>query len=198
MSYPIDVVFLNEDKRVVRGTEGPMTRFLRRGVHRTSPPGAAKHSGGQWGQSTIEVVMIAPLLLLLVMVTFEFGRVLSYWVIVTNAAREGARYGVTQAFNSSSNSTIMSIVQGAAQGIESNQPLTGMTACQGNNQIPSGSTSCIGILRITCPNASYTNLCGSTSDQILVVVVQYQVVRWWANPVSGSIQVTGLSIMRQL
>lgn len=65
------------------------------------------------GQSLVEFALILPLLLFLIMGIIQFGLVLSGYVTVSNAAREGARVGiiekndtkvvakVTQAFDSS-------------------------------------------------------------------------------------------------
>lgn len=65
------------------------------------------------GQSLVEFALILPLLLFLIMGIIQFGLILSGYVTVSNAAREGARVGiiekddlkvlakVTQAFDSS-------------------------------------------------------------------------------------------------
>ena len=46
------------------------------------------------GQAMIETALTLPLLLLLSVSVFEFGRAFQYWQILTNAAREGARVAV--------------------------------------------------------------------------------------------------------
>ena len=48
----------------------------------------------QRGQAMIETALTLPLLLLLSVSVFEFGRAFQYWQILTNAAREGARVAV--------------------------------------------------------------------------------------------------------
>lgn len=48
----------------------------------------------QRGQAMIETALTLPLLLLLSISVFEFGRAFQYWQILTNAAREGARIAV--------------------------------------------------------------------------------------------------------
>ncbi|MEW6726174.1 TadE/TadG family type IV pilus assembly protein [Desulforudis sp. 1088] len=48
---------------------------------------------GEKGQSLVEFALILPLLLLLLFGTIEFGRVFSASLVITNAAREGARLG---------------------------------------------------------------------------------------------------------
>lgn len=51
------------------------------------------------GQGLVEFALILPLLLLLLLGIFEFGRVLFIYSSLFNAAREGARYGVTSPRN---------------------------------------------------------------------------------------------------
>ncbi len=52
--------------------------------------------GHQAGVTVIEFAIIAPLLFLLIFAIIEGGRVFSAWLIITNEAREGARYGVVR------------------------------------------------------------------------------------------------------
>lgn len=49
----------------------------------------------QAGQATVEMALVLPFLLLLLLGIAEFGRLLSAYLTVQNAAREGARYGIT-------------------------------------------------------------------------------------------------------
>jgi len=49
------------------------------------------------GQSLVEFALILPIFLLIVMATVDFGWALRSWISTTNAAREGARLGVTGA-----------------------------------------------------------------------------------------------------
>jgi Flp pilus assembly protein TadG len=156
----------------------------------------------QRGAFSVELVLLVPLLLVLVFLIFEFGRVFGQWLSVTNAAREGARFAITQPFDPSSDSSILSRVVGAAQGLESSLQAV---ACQ-NNQPPAGSTSCIGITRVTCPNTNYSSLCGTTSERFVIILVRDQVSALM--PITGAIPfvgranypsivtITGLSTMR--
>ncbi len=48
----------------------------------------------QRGQALLETAMTLPLLLLVSVSIFEFGRVYQTWQVLTNAAREGARVAV--------------------------------------------------------------------------------------------------------
>jgi Flp pilus assembly protein TadG len=46
------------------------------------------------GQTLVEFALILPVFMFLVVVIFDFGRVIYYYNAIHNAAREGARYGV--------------------------------------------------------------------------------------------------------
>jgi Flp pilus assembly protein TadG len=48
----------------------------------------------QRGQALIETALILPIVLLLSVSIFEFGRAFETWQVLTNAAREGARIAV--------------------------------------------------------------------------------------------------------
>jgi Flp pilus assembly protein TadG len=48
------------------------------------------------GQSLLEFALILPLLLVLVMGLFEFGRAVFYYAALNNAAREGTRVAIVQ------------------------------------------------------------------------------------------------------
>jgi len=50
--------------------------------------------GGERGTALIETAMTLPLLLLVSVGIFEFGRAFQTWQVLTNAAREGARLAV--------------------------------------------------------------------------------------------------------
>lgn len=45
------------------------------------------------GNSLVEMAVIAPLLVLLLTGVVDFGRAFNVYIVITNAAREGARYG---------------------------------------------------------------------------------------------------------
>ncbi|MGC9523155.1 MAG: TadE/TadG family type IV pilus assembly protein [Anaerolineae bacterium] len=47
----------------------------------------------QRGQSLVEMALVLPLLLLLVAAVADFGRAFNSYIVITNAAREGARVG---------------------------------------------------------------------------------------------------------
>ena len=53
-----------------------------------------RRARGQKGAALIEVALTLPLLLLVSVGIFEFGRAYQTWQVLTNAAREGARIAV--------------------------------------------------------------------------------------------------------
>jgi Flp pilus assembly protein TadG len=162
----------------------------------------------QRGQTTVEVVLLAPLLMVLVFLTFEIGRVFGSWVVITNAAREGVRFGVTQTFSAtdqcpptntctSFDYAIQTRVANTAQFLSIQNAGTSNAVCQSDNTPPSGSTSCIAIYRATD---------AVSGDDKLSVLVVYKVQT--IMPITGyipylgrinypgSFSVMGLSTMR--
>ena len=55
---------------------------------------AGRRRSGERGQALLEMAVTLPLLLLVSVAIFEFGRAYQTWQILTNAAREGARVAV--------------------------------------------------------------------------------------------------------
>lgn len=53
-----------------------------------------KNNSYKRGQSLVEFALILPILMLLTVMIFDFGRAVYYSSAVHNAAREGARYGI--------------------------------------------------------------------------------------------------------
>ena len=53
----------------------------------------AKQKPRERGQSLVETAIIFPLLLLLLAAVVDFGRAFDAYIVLTNAAREGARWG---------------------------------------------------------------------------------------------------------
>ncbi len=53
-----------------------------------------KQGRRQRGQSVVELALVLPLFLVIVMATVDFGWALHSYIVITNAAREGAREGV--------------------------------------------------------------------------------------------------------
>jgi Flp pilus assembly protein TadG len=54
----------------------------------------ARRLGGERGTALVETAMVLPLILLISVAIFEFGRAFQTWEVLTNAAREGARVAV--------------------------------------------------------------------------------------------------------
>ncbi|MFA7297142.1 MAG: TadE/TadG family type IV pilus assembly protein [Dehalococcoidia bacterium] len=55
-----------------------------------------QHLASERGQSTVELALLLPVIVLLLFGVLEFGRVFNAWIVVTQASREGARIGATQ------------------------------------------------------------------------------------------------------
>ncbi len=72
------------------------------------------------GQAMLELALVLPVLLLLLFGIFEFGRLFHDYMVVTSAAREGARAGAVGA----SNTVIVNHVKTAASGIGDTSHLT--------------------------------------------------------------------------
>jgi Flp pilus assembly protein TadG len=49
---------------------------------------------GQRGQALLETALVLPMILLVSVAIFEFGRAFQTWQVLTNAAREGARIAI--------------------------------------------------------------------------------------------------------
>src|SRR4051812_30051407 len=79
-----------------RQTTASLMRRLSRSARssRRSVSEAARRLRGQRGQALIETAMTLPLVLLVSVGIFEFGRAFQTWQVLTNAAREGARVAV--------------------------------------------------------------------------------------------------------
>ena len=69
-----------------------MLRLMRTQVRpdRKAEPGTRRR---ERGQSLVETAIVVPILLLLVAAVVDFGRIFDAYIVLTNAVREGARYG---------------------------------------------------------------------------------------------------------
>jgi Flp pilus assembly protein TadG len=65
-----------------------------------------RRQGNQRGAALVEAAMMIPLLLFIAVAIFEFGRAYQTWQVLTNAAREGARYGITPGSTTANATTI--------------------------------------------------------------------------------------------
>lgn len=74
------------------------------------------HSNRPRGQSLVEFALIIPIFAALAFFIFDFGRGVYYYSAIYNAAREGARYGVTQiTFNVGLTEAIENAIRTAAR-----------------------------------------------------------------------------------
>ena len=126
----------------------------------------------QRGQATVELVLMMPLLLVLVFVLFEVGRVFGSWIIITNSSREGARYGVVLTQDPASDPAIQGRVQATAQFLD-----VDAVPCTGSY------SSCIQIDR-----AAAATGCVSP-ESCVTVTVRYRV--FTLMPITGDIPFLG-------
>lgn len=132
----------------------------------------------QRGQSAVELVLILPLMLVLIFLIFEAGRLFGSWLLIANAAREGARYAAVQCVPTNSAGLITTCSSGTspASSIEQRVQQTAQflvvqatTACSVSGStvtVPSGNTSCVAV--------KYSVDSGS-GDGFVTVSVAYQV-----------------------
>jgi Flp pilus assembly protein TadG len=164
----------------------------------------------QRGQSTVELVLIMPLLMVLLFLIFEMGRLFGSWLLISNAAREGARYAAVQCVptNTAGLPTTCATGTNPTSSIETRVQQTASflavqtaTACSvsGNTiTLPAGQTSCVAV--------TYGTDSGGNGDGIVTIRVAYQVqtlmpitgrVPFLGNiNYPGSETVTGTSTMR--
>src|SRR5438046_10643873 len=85
-------VKLNMARRTTDSRTPPQSRSARlRQPSASNRRGLARRLLGQRGTALMETALTLPLLLLVSVSIFEFGRAYQTWQILTNAAREGAR-----------------------------------------------------------------------------------------------------------
>ena len=66
---------------------------------------------GTEGASVTEFALIAPVFFMLLLAIIEGGRLFSSWLVITNEAREGARYGVVAVGDPAREPTLVSDVR---------------------------------------------------------------------------------------
>lgn len=74
-----------------------------------------KRLGHERGVTVTEFAILTPVLFLLILTIIEGGRVFSAWLIITNEAREGARYGVVRYGDPSRQPTLVTDVKSRVQ-----------------------------------------------------------------------------------
>src|SRR5437763_4145646 len=80
-------------------------------------------SGRAGGQSLVEFALMAPVLLILLLLTLDVGRLFSDWVQVTNAAREGAYVASLAYSGDTATQTVVDAVTGESpsMGLQASQ-----------------------------------------------------------------------------
>ncbi len=124
---------------------------------------------GSKGQALVEFAIVAPVLLLLLLIAVDFGRVFFSYVAVNNSAREGAYYAAAHAGDDPFDQTAYEagVVNAAltetvnqTQGGEGSRTVTGPTC------LVAGTTT-----TVDCRTAS-TNLAGGSGNHVIVSVSQ--------------------------
>lgn len=118
----------------------------------------------QRGQSTVELVLLMPLLLVMFFLIFEIGRVFGSWLLITNAANEGARFGAVQCVPSQTctgTDPTASIVQQVHNTASFLDVQTATYCSASGDPVPNGTTSCA--------------LVNWSTDNSVSVVVAYRV-----------------------
>lgn len=139
----------------------------------------------QRGQATVELVLMMPLLLALLFVLFEFGRVFGSWIIITNSSREGARYAVVLTQAPTSDPAIQGRVQATAQFLDVDAvPCTGSyNSCI---QIDRTATPCVECAVTVTVRYRVFTLMPITGDIPFIGPINYP----------GFLEVIGVSTMR--
>jgi len=88
----------------------------------------------QAGQTMVEFALVIPLLLLLVFGIMEFGRAFYAYSAISNAAREGARFGVTDPTNTAGIKN-QAITTATALGLTENDVSVSCSPCTSGNPI---------------------------------------------------------------
>lgn len=147
----------------------------------------------QRGQSTVELVLLMPLLLVLLFLIFEVGRLFGSWLLITNAAREGARYAAVQCVPAGvapgqtcgagvdPTSSIDQRVQQTAQFLVLQTSTACTVAANGTITIPANNDSCIAV--------TYSVATDGTNNGIVTVSVAYNVQTLM--PITGNIPFLG-------
>jgi Flp pilus assembly protein TadG len=118
-----------------------MQNLFRRQLIRLSIPTALHRPAGQSGQSLVEFALLFPLLLLILLGAIDLGRAFNAYVTITNASREGARYGSTHPTNTSGVTTRVQaelsgvVVTGITQECAPPPPSTLFSACNSTTAV---------------------------------------------------------------
>ena len=105
-----------------------MFHGLSQKLTRIMPRLGRANEDNQRGQSPVEFALILPLFLLMFFAMVDFGRGFYTWLLVTNAAREGARVAATQ----QDTNAIQTRIQDALGGLDSSKLTITLANVQGS------------------------------------------------------------------
>ena len=72
------------------------------------------------GESLVEIAMVAPILIVVLVIVVDLGRIFAAWITVTNSTREAAYFGSRTITGSVSDAAIRAVA--AAEGSGANVP----------------------------------------------------------------------------
>ena len=152
------------------------------------------------GQSLVEFALVLPLLAVIILGALDLGRAFFTYIIVTNAAREGARYGTTW-FDDDYSDNIDGIKDSAAgEASASGITLTIYAIDNTNCPPPSGGTfTCdLGGVIVSCPDGDGDKKCDHSSIEdgsykALSVTVEHDF-----NPILGYLFGASIPISREV
>ena len=133
------------------------------------------------GQGLVEFALVLPLILLIIMGVFDFGRAIFAFNEVSNAAREGGRTGIV-------NQNVSDIRnRAAAQAIGLGVPTTVPASCPATGGAPSATSDPAGIcVAVLMPDMATD--CSTATDRIgCVVVVSVKSTFTALTPIIGNI-----------
>lgn len=154
----------------------------------------------QRGQSTVELVLLMPLLAVLLFLIFEVGRLFGSWLLITNAAREGARYAAVQCVPTNTANLPTTCANGTdptssiAQQVQTTasflvvQTSSACTVSGNTITVPSGQTSCVAVTYSTDSSGGNGDSNGN-GEGIVTVRVAYQVQTLM--PITGTVPFLG-------
>jgi Flp pilus assembly protein TadG len=130
-------------------------------------------SGGRrrCGQSLVEFVVVLPVMLLVLLMAIDFGRLLFSYVQITNAAREGAAYGITHPEDTAGIRTRAlqeTNVQADAQGTTGALAITVACSPQTCATAATSATSNIVTVTVSAPFSFLTPVIGSIVGQLSI------------------------------
>lgn len=88
------------------------------------PTATPRQHSRRRGDSLVEFALIVPVLVLIVMAVFDFGRAVYAYSVVANSAREGARFGI---ISTATPNDIITVVQNSAVGLDPAQLAVSVT-----------------------------------------------------------------------